>query len=277
MTDKWTDFCKTFIPKIKSRHVQMLGCNCDLEHPKKFTDKLEWLKIYDSTFLKTYCADKIIAREYVKNKLGIDISIPLIGVYDKFDDIDFSKLPKDYVIKTNHGSHTNIIVRNGNLNKNQARQKFNEWLSKDWSWYGYELHYIPIQRKILIEKFMSSEQKTLLDYKFFCFNGIPKVMYIGDDGNYQNPTCDFFDMNFNHLDITMHDPNAPICPTKPKNFEQMKEYANKLCKDFKFVRVDFYEIDGKVYFGELTFIPSAAYINYRKKEDDYIFGDMLKL
>ena len=198
-------------------------------------------------------------------------------LYADRKDIDFFKLPKDYVMKTNHGSHTNIIVRNGNLNINVARQKFNEWLSKDWSWYGYELHYIPIKRKILIEQFMPSEQKTLLDYKFFCFNGKPKVMYIGDDGNYQNPTCDFFDMDFNHLNITMHDPNAKVCPAKPKNFELMKEYSEKLCKDFKFVRVDFYEIDGIIYFGELTFIPSAAYINYRRKEDDLIFGKMLEL
>lgn len=277
MEDSWKDFCISQIPKMKARFKQMMGREPDLVNPKRFTDKLEWLKAYDSTFLKTMCADKILVRDYVKEKLGEDISIPLLGVYDKFDDIDFSKLPKDYVMKTNHGSHTNIIVRNGNINKVSAKKQFENWLSKDWSWYGYELHYIPIKRKILIEKFMPCEQKTLLDYKFFCFNGKPKVMYIGDDGNYQNPTCDFFDMNFNHLDITMHDQNAPICPTKPKKFEQMKEYANKLCKDFKFVRVDFYEIDGKVYFGELTFIPSAAYIHYRRNEDDLIFGKMLEL
>lgn len=276
MTNNWKDFCISQIPKMKARFKQMMGRVPDLVNPKRFTDKLEWLKAYDSTFLKTMCADKILVRDYVKKKLGKDISIPIIGIYNKFDDIDFSKLPKDYVIKTNHGSHTNLIVRNGNINKAAAKRKFENWLSKDWSWYGYELHYIPIKRKILIEQFMPS-QKTLLDYKFFCFNGEPKVMYVGDDGNYSNPTCDFFDMNFNHLSIKMHDPNAKIMPKKPENFELMKEYAKKLCEDFKFVRVDFYEINGRLYFGELTFIPSAAYIHYRNDNDDFEFGRMLEL
>ena len=104
MANNWLDYCKTFIPKIKARHKEMLGRECNLENPQRFTDKLEWLKVYDSTFLKTYCADKLTARKYVMSKLGKDISIPVLGVYDKFDAIDFSKLPKDYVIKTNHGS-----------------------------------------------------------------------------------------------------------------------------------------------------------------------------
>ena len=125
MTDNWKEFCISQIPKMKTRFRQMMGREPDLVNPKRFTDKLEWLKVYDSTFLKTMCADKILVRDYVKAKLGKDISIPLLGVYDKFDDIDFSKLPKDYVIKTNHGSQTNIIVRNGQIDTKLAEWREN--------------------------------------------------------------------------------------------------------------------------------------------------------
>ena len=129
MDKAWLDYCKSFIPQIKARHKQMLGRECNLENPQRLTDKLEWLKVYDSTFLKTYCSDKLTARKYVAAKLGKDISIPVLGVYDKFDDIDFSKLPKDYVIKTNHGSHTNIIVRHGKIDKVKAKKQFDGYVT----------------------------------------------------------------------------------------------------------------------------------------------------
>lgn len=128
MGNDWLNYCKTFIPQIKARHRQMLGRECNIENPLRFTDKLEWLKIYDSTFLKTYCSDKLTARKYVVAKLGRDISFPILGIYDKFDDIIFRKLPKNYIIKTNHASHTNIIVQNGNLNKTYAKKcSVNGW------------------------------------------------------------------------------------------------------------------------------------------------------
>lgn len=277
MADKWTDYCISLIPKIKARFKQMMGFEPNIENPKRFTEKLEWLKVYDSTFLKTYCADKITAREYVKEKLGVDISIPLIRVYDKFDDIDFSKLPKDYIMKTNHGSHTNIIVRNGNLNKNFARQKFNEWLSKDWSWWGYELHYKPIPRKIIIEKFMENPGNSLVDYKFWCFNGEPKFFTINGDNGHGG--INHYDFHGNLLDISRKD--YPADKNRkwymPKNLEKMREYATKLSKDFKFVRVDFYEIDGKVYFGEMTFVPGAAYIKWQNPNTDFDLGKMICL
>lgn len=280
MTDSWKNYCISLIPKMKARFKQMLGREPDLKNPKRFTDKLEWLKAYDSTFLKTYCADKYTVRDYVKEKLGKDISIPLIGVYDKFDDIDFSKLPKDYVMKTNHGSHTNIIVRNGNLNKNIARQKFNEWLSKDWSWWGYEMFYKPIPRKIIIEKFMSDGNSSLTDYKFLCFNGNPFYCQVITDRGTNKMALNYYDMNWQPCkDISRLDlpANYNKINGKPKTFEEMKEYATVLSKDFKFVRVDFYEIAGQLYFGELTFIPAASYIKYKNDKTDFDFGNCLHL
>lgn len=265
---------------MKARFKQMMGREPDLANPKRFTDKLEWLKAYDSTFLKTYCADKITAREYVKEKIGKDISIPLIAIYDKFNDIDFSKLPNDYVMKTNHGSHTNIIVNNGNLNKNSARHKFNEWLSKDWTWWGYEMFYKPIPRKIIIEKFMSDGNVALTDYKFLCFNGTPMYCQAITDRGTKHMALNYYDMNWTPCkDISRLDLQAnynKLIQT-PKTFSKMKEYATILSKDFKFVRVDFYEIDGNVYFGELTFLPAASYLKYKNPSTDFEFGKMLKL
>lgn len=271
----WNDFCKSKISEVKKLHKQKTGVDCNLENPQTFTDKLEWLKIYDSTFLKTYCADKITMRDYVKSKITEDITVPILGVYNKFDDIDFSQLPKDFIIKTNHASHTNIIVKNSQFNKNDLKKKFDFWMTCDYSLYAYEMYYKNIPRKIYIEPLLSNE--CLKDYKFFCFNGEPKIMYIGDDGNYQNPTSDFFDMNFNHLDIIMRDPNSTITPSKPLNFEKMKQYAKILAQDFKFVRVDFYEINGKLYISELTFIPSAAYIHFKNPQHNLLLGEWLKL
>jgi len=276
MEDKsWKDYCISMIPKMKARFKQMMGREPDLVNPKRFTDKLEWLKAYDSTFLKTYCADKILVRDYVKEKLGKDISIPLLGTYDKFDDIDFSKLPKDYVMKTNHGSHTNIIVRNSQINKANVKRQFNEWLSKDWSWWGYEMHYVPIKRKILIEQFINTNLPDLIDYKFYCFNGKPAFCQIITDRN-SNEKISHYDMNWNY--IKDYD-QIRYCSlnniNQPKSFDEMKEYAVKLSEDFKFVRADFYEINGKVYFGELTFIPAAAYIKYKNDKADFELGQML--
>lgn len=280
MADRWEKYCISLIPKMKARFKEMMGREPDLENPKRFTDKLEWLKAYDSTFLKTYCADKITAREYVKEKIGKDISIPLIGIYDKFDDIDFSKVPKDYVMKTNHGSHTNIIVKNGNINKNSARQKFNEWLSNDWTWWGYEMFYKPIPRKIIIENFMTDGNVALTDYKFLCFNGTPRYCQAMTDRGTNHMVVNYYDMNWQPCkDISRLDlpANYNKINEKPKTFEEMKEYASVLSKDFKFVRVDFYEIDEKVYFGELTFIPAASYLKYKNKKTDFELGDLLKL
>lgn len=280
MTNNWKEFCKSFIPKVKQRHQQMLGRPVDLVNPLRFTDKLEWLKIYDSTFLKSLCADKYLARKYVANKIGHDISIPVLGVYDSFNSIDFSKLPQNYVLKTNHGSHTNIIVRGGNINKQSAELNFNNWMSKDWSWWGYELHYIPIKRKIIAEEYKNDGNCELTDYKFLCFNGKPLYCQVIADRHTNRQHLNYYNMKWESQEtISRNDfpANYNITHKPPKQFDKMIEYASKLSLDFKFVRVDFYEIDEEIYFGELTFIPGAAYFTYQQDSTDYAFGKLLSL
>lgn len=280
MDNEWLDYCKTFIQKIKARHKQMLGRECNLDNPQRLTDKLEWLKVYDSTFLKTYCSDKLSARKYVAAKLGKDISIPVLGVYDKFDEIDFGKLPNDYVIKTNHGSHTNIIVRNGKIDKTKAKKQFDAWMSKDWSWWGYEFNYTLIPRKIFIEPFMNDGHADLVDYKFICFNGNPSFCQVISDRHGEQKRLNYLNRNWEPVTFLSRvdfPANYSIKDTKPVSLNDMWHYAAKLSSDFKFVRVDFYEINGQCYFGELTFIPAAAYIQYVNDETDFYLGKYLTL
>lgn len=274
--NEWKNYCISLIPKMKIRFKQMMGRESNLDNPQKITDKFEWLKAYDSNFLKTYCADKYTLRSYVKEKLNKDISIPLLGVYNNFDEINFSKLPKDYVIKTNHGSHTNIIVHNGQINKITAKKQFNEWLSKDWSWWGYEMHYTLIPRKIIIEPYMDNGKTGLIDYKFWCFNGKPKFFTINGDNGHGG--INHYDFNGKLLNYSRLDYPADFSKkwNMPKNLNEMKKYAEILSNDFKFVRVDFYEINNKTYIGEMTFIPGAAYIKWKHNEDEEL-GKMLDL
>jgi hypothetical protein len=181
------------------------------------------------------------------------------------------------VIKTNHGSHTILIVRNGNINKPDAARIFSDWLSKDWSWYGYELHYIPIPRKIIIEPFMQSGDSSLTDYKFYCFNGQPhSCQVIMNRGS--NETISHYDMNWKYQPIYERPDCISIQDLKrPNEFNTMYSYAKQLSADFKFVRVDFYIIKNVVYFGELTFIPAAAYLNYKDDTADRKIGNLLNL
>ena len=262
--------------KLGRRH----GLNLDLDNPKTIQDKINWLKIYDSTPLKTKCADKIQLHDYCKEKLGKDICVPIIAVYDKVDDIEWNKLPERFVIKCNHGSGMNIIVKDKNtLNIDDAKRKLTQWMNTDFAFrVGYEMHYHDIPRKIFVEEYKEDEKQTksLFDYKFWCFNGEPKFMTINN--GYGHGEMLYYDMSFNKIDIVRFDFSvAHTNFEKPKNFNLMVEYSKKLSKDFKLVRVDFYEVNDKLYLGELTFTPGAGFFRYRNQNDDKKIGDMLYL
>jgi len=278
--NKWINFCEKQIPELKRLYKKQTGKNLDLNNCRTLTEKIQWLKIYDSNPLKIKCSDKILVRDYCKSKLGIDLFIPIIGIWDKFDDIDFSELPKDFVLKTNHGSHTNIIVRNGVLDKVSAKKKFESWLSKDWSWYGKEMAYYPIERKIFAEKFVKDKSNgELTDYKFLCFNGEPKYCQVINDRGNKGFHLNYYDMDFNFVDISRTDVqnNPNSLDKKPSSFDIMKKYAKILSEDFNFVRVDFYEIDANPYLSELTFFPAAGFQQYKNPETDLFLGSILKI
>ena len=271
----FADWCVSQKEKVKQQFTYYVGYTPNLDQPRTFCEKLNWLKIYDSSFLKTYCADKLMVREYVKDKLGVDLSIPVLGIYDKFEDIDFSKLPKNYVIKCNHGSGMNIIVKDGIINKTEAKQKLDRWMRTDYL-HLLEFHYKPIKKKIFIEEYKDNGEQGLIDYKFWCFNSQPK--FYGVNAGQGHGAIIYYDMNGETFKVQRADYSsaADVKWERPKHFDLMTEYAKKLSSDFKFVRVDFYEIQGKIYLGELTFLPNAGYIKYQK-DGDLVLGKMLDI
>ena len=273
-TEKYIDRMASFVKRVT-------GFDINLKNPVTINDKLCWLNIYEPMKLKTKCADKILLHDYCKEKLGVDLCVPIIKVYNHAGEIKWDELPERFVMKCNHGSGMNIIVKDkSKLDIHGAMLRINKWMNWDFSMAnGFEAHYHDIERKIFVEEYIEQDGDIPKDYKFLCFNGEPKyVEVIGNrfnSGKYMN----YYDMDFNFQIITRNDfhNNPNIHDEKPKCFEQMKEFARKLSDDFKFVRVDFYEIDGKIYIGELTFTPGAFVFTYKDPNDHLRVGNMLKI
>ena len=235
-----------------------------------FNHKLNWLAIYDSNKLKGKCADKILLHEYSKQKLGKDICNKIIKIYNSSNEINFDELPDKFVLKTNHGSGYNIIVDNKtNLNQDKAKNQLDKWMKIDYGEFNNEFYYSYIKRKIFVEEFLGN---SLKNYKFMCYYGKPKYVYVSIKENHRKYR-NFYDMNWNLLDFDCLSQRHPTyIYEKPKLFELMKEYSIKLSHDFKFVRVDLYEIENEVRLGELTFIPMDSYFICKNKEHEIELG-----
>ncbi len=266
---------------VSAQYKQLTGKIINWNELKTFTEKIQWLKLYDSTPIKTRLADKYLVRQWVAEKIGAQYLIPLLGVWNNFDDIDFDLLPDQFVLKANHGSGMNIIVRDKKtFDIENAREKINAWLNWDFGSLFYELHYNNIKKKIIAEKFMTDGKNLdLVDYKFLCFDGKPVYcQYLTNRSVHL--TLDYLDLNWNHVNIERSDhPNSehPEKISKPKNFKLMKKLAAELCKSFVHVRVDFYEVNGTVYFGEMTFTPGAGIFSYNSKGTDEYLSSLITL
>lgn len=265
--------------KVKAWYKWRTGGELHLDPPITFNEKINWLKIYDSTPLKGLCADKYEVRQYVTNILGEDLFIPLLGVWEKFEDIDFDALPNQFVLKATHGSGWNIIVTDKNqFNREEARRKFHDWLASDYGSYSYELHYSYIKPRIIAEVFVEElEHSSLTDYRFFCYNGRVREVWVDTNSGTPQHTRSVFDQDFNKKDVRSTWGDGGVILTKPTQYERMVEIANQLSSPFVFVRVDLYEIEGKVYVGELTFTPTAGLGTYKPPEWGIECGNMLDL
>lgn len=242
-----------------------------------YTEKMQWEKLYHTDPLKATLADKYLVRDWVKERIGEEYLIPLVGVWDKFDHIRFSDLPQQFVLKTNHGSGTNIIVKDkAKCNWAEVRKKVNDWMRMDFAYTTYfEMHYSQIQRKIIAEQYLETALGELQDYKFLCFDGVPKFCWV-DLGRYAEHTRTVFDMNWQKQPWTQVYQTADNIP-RPENFDQMVALATKLCQGFAHVRVDLYNVDGKIYFGEMTFTNGSGMDPIIPEEYDRILGDMWTL
>lgn len=252
-----------------------------LKHPKTFNEKLQWLKLYGRRPIDTVLSDKYAVKEYIAKTIGPEYVIPLLGVWDRFEDIDFDQLPNQFVLKCTHDSGGVIVCRDkGKLDMESARRKINHSLKNDFYVYSREKAYKDIPRRIIAEEYKEdSKTKELRDYKFFCFDGHPKALFIASDrqADGEETKFDFFDMEYNHLPFTNGHPNATVLPEKPKCFEEMKVLAAKLSEGIPHVRVDFYEVDGRVYFGEMTYSHWGGMTPFVPDKWDKIFGDWIQL
>ena len=200
-------------------------------------------------------------------------------MWDDPDKIDFDALPDQFVLKCNHNSGLGMYIckDKSTLDIPKVRKKLKRGIEQDYYLTGREWPYKNVERRIICEKFMSDGSgEAIKDYKFFCFNGVPRIMYISNDYS-SSPTTDFFDMDFNRLDMRMKDPNSKIPPSKPEAFEQMKRCAEILCQGEPFVRVDMYLIDGRIYFGELTFFHNSGFVNVSPEHWNKTLGDWIDL
>ena len=266
---------------LKCFYRTLIGEKLNLKTPKSFNEKLQWLKIYDRKLVYSRMVDKYYAKEYVTKKIGKEYIIETYGMWDQFEDINFQSLPNSFVLKCTHDSAGLVICHNkSEFNLEEARKKITKCCSRNFFYSGREWPYKNIKPRIIAEAYMEdSVLHELRDYKFFTFNGVPKIMHIVSNRQNVNEETygDFFDMDFSHLDLTMGHPNAPICPIKPQNFEKMKEFAQILAEGTVHLRVDFYEVDGHLYFGELTFYQDSGFADIKPEEWNDILGDWIDI
>lgn len=263
---------------VKKFYKKRFGKELDLKNPKTFAEKINWYKLNDRNPLMAKCADKVAVREYIEEKGYGDCLNEVYGVFDNVDDIDIDSLPNQFVIKAAHGSHMNYIVKDKKFfDWKHAKKMMKSWLRQDISWSGREWVYRNIPKRIIIEKFLEDESGELKDYKFFCFNGRPMYMECVSGRNSQNYHITFFDMNMNRIGASVEetsiDNKLEKLSIENNIFMKMKNIAEVLAKPFQQVRVDFYFINNKIYFGELTFFPDGGSTFFLPDEWNYKFAE----
>lgn len=277
-------FGKRFISN-DSKYLKLIfrlrmGKKLNLNNPTTFNEKLQWLKLYDQNDFYTSLVDKYEVKKYVSNLIGKEYIIPTLGIYNNFDEIDFSKLPNEFVIKCTHDSGGIVICKDKkNFDLNKARKKINKRLNNNFYYNFREWVYKNVKPRIIVEKYMGSNSKEeLVDYKFLTFNGRVEIMYIASNRNGKGDTYfDFFDRNFNYIELKNGHANNPIRPKKPVGFNKMIQLAEKLSKNCHHVRIDFYETNGKIYFGEMTFYHMSGTVPFEPEEWDYKLGNLITL
>lgn len=250
-------------------------------NPKSFNEKIQWLNLYYHNPLITKCTDKVTFKDYLHETVGDDYTVPTIAVYNDANEIDFAKLPKEYVLKSNWGGDSSqVLIKTQEklMPRGRIKRIANSWLHPMRNLYSYAFNwgYKDIKPKLIVEELLKPDDGILLDYKFLCFNGEPKYAFVVYDRR-TNMALDFFDMEWNKQNFRRKYKNAKVTAAKPINFEKMKELSRILSKPFPFVRVDFYEVNGKLYVGELTFTPGGGFEPFEPVEWDYKMGSLIKL
>lgn len=260
---------------IFEEYKRRTGNELNLSKPLRFTEKLQWLKLFYRDKNIEITTDKYTVREYLEQKEYAYILNDLIGVYDTPDEIDLSSLPNQFVLKISHGSGWNIVCKDkSKLNWKMYKRIIRSWLKQNLYIYGREWNYNNLTPKIVIEKYIDSGDGQLTDYKFFCFNGEPYYVQVDRD-RFNGHKQTYYDMQWSKLDIVTG--NIPVDEEKPPMFEEMKKIAAELSKPFPHVRIDFYNVGEKIYFGEFTYFDGSGFYNFEPDEMDFEWGSKLIL
>lgn len=265
---------------LKILYYMITNNRLNLENPKKFNEKIQWIKLYDRKEEYSSMTDKYEVKRLVEGKIGKQYVIPTYGIFNKFSEIDFEKLPERFVIKCTHSSGTVFICDDKKvLRKRKIKRKISKDLKKNYYYQFREWAYKNVKGRIIIEKNMCKKgEKKLNDYKIYCFNGKPELVLVCSNRKNKKKNTDFFDLEWNKLDLTRSKSKNSIDKIpKPKCLHEMIDISKKLSEGTYFLRVDLYEIDEKVYFGELTFYPSSGFENFIPLEWNDILGEKLDL
>jgi len=272
-----------FIPDriyLKIIYRARMGSKLKLSNPITFNEKIQWLKIYNKNPVYTQLVDKYEVRKHIEETIGKEYLIPLLGVYDSVDEIDFDALPNQFVLKCTHDSGSLVLCKNKKeLDIPAIKRKLNNSLKRNYYYTGRERPYKNVKPRLVCEKYMEDESETeLKDYKFMCFNGKVKCSFVCTDRRSNDGLkVTFFDLNWKEMPFTRHYPKSQRAITKPLEYNRMIALSEILSKGIPFVRLDFYEIDGKIYFGEFTFSPGSGMEEFSPANYDELLGSWITI
>lgn len=264
---------------LKMLFKDSMGYPLDLENPKTFNEKLQWLKLYDRKPIYTTMVDKYEVKKYIAEKLGEEYVIPTLGVWDRFEDIDFEALPEQFVLKCTHDSGGLVICRDKKkLDIKAVKKSIDHCMGRNYFWSSREWPYKDIKPRIIAEQYMQDgERECLPVYKIFNFGGVPKIIQSIQDDKTSRETIDYFDTEWNHLDLKQNYPNSKTPLEKPEPLEKMLSLAAQLSQGFPFVRTDLYIINGEIYFSEYTFFSDSGLSKFYPSKWDSVLGGWICL
>ena len=265
--------------ELKRWYKEKTGEVLDLDNPQTYNEKIQWIKLYGVTPLMITLTDKYAVREWIKQKIGEEYLVPLLGVWDRFEDIDFQQLPQKFVLKCNHGCGWNIIVKDkSQINYMDMRRKIERWLNTNYAYCGgFQLQYKDICPKIIAEEYIENNNGDLYDYKFWCFAGkVQFIMFLSERQKWLR--MNNYDKNWNLLPFTYDYPNCEKEIPRPENLDKMIQIAEELAQGFPHVRVDLYRLnDGIIKFGEMTFTSCNGVCNWSDEDINYRLGTLINL
>ena len=267
---------KEMLEEISNIYISTMGKIPNLENPITYTEKVNANKIYMGNERCTLLADKYLVKEFIKNEIGEQYVVPLFGVWEKAEDINYDSLPDKFVLKVNNASGRNILVKNKKkLNIEETNKKLNAWLKVNYGYVGFSLQYRGIQPKIICEEYLDELAENVYDYQFFCFHGVPKYIWCISGSHRVGCRASFYDLDWNVQPFSFGYPRDDRVAPKPSKLEEMIELSKKLSKGFEHVRVDLYEMpDGRLLFGEMTFQTWGGFRRFYPPEYDYVMGKL---